>query len=170
MRRLVASLILIAWPVQTVSALTPMPDHHTHRIFSENLRYYAHVSANGRTIIKQVQKWWFDKTLWSTPNYFEWAHLADDGSFIETSWHVISKPYKKDTDCIWIYQNNGALETIKLDLLVVDLRRMKDVMGMGSWGGVVGFEGNWIRVETCENRILLINAKTKAVRLVGFKK
>lgn len=146
-------------------ALTPQPTPHTHKIFSANGNFYAHcLPRKQRVEIKQVRRWWFDKKLWFIDNYIEWADVADDGSYVILEGHLIAPPFSKKTEVIWVYLPNGKTRSFTLGQFVSDTTKLEPAMGLGSYGGSTILSGDWLRVRTCEHRILYANTKTGVIR------
>ena len=142
--------------------LSPAPRPHTHSIKSENGLFYAKVNARSETTtIKQVRRWGLDKKLWSMKRYIERAALANDGSYLFISGHLISRPFSKNKEVLWIFLADGTTRTFTLGQFVKDTSTLYPAMGAGSWGGPnVIPRGDWIELETCEGRTLFVNAKT----------
>jgi len=147
------------------SAITPPEPWHTHKIFSANKRFYARVTPDGKTSIKEARRLgWFAKSLWSTPNYFEYALLSDDGSFLVSSNTLIAPPFLKNQMVIEIYHRDGV-KKLNLGLFVNDPRKLQDAMGFKSFGGATALDGDWIIVDNGAGKIFAVNARTGKLRL-----
>lgn len=147
-------------------ALPPALPWHSHSIKSENGRFYARVDAKSEvTTIKEARPWRLDRKLWSMKGYLEWAVVANDGSFVFTSSHVVPLPFDPKTEVLWVYLPNGVKYTFTLGQFVKSPSALRPAMSAASWRGATGeVHGDWIVIKPYEGRTRYVNAKTGLVK------
>lgn len=156
----------------TSAEAIPMADEPANRvIFSKNRQFKACVSAwRNVTTVKSVRKGWFDKKLWTVPQYFDYETLSDDGQYIFGVHGIFKMPKTmKGTEVIRVYLSDGSLRVFNLDQFVRDKTKMEpaEIMGMMlyNWGRVIGMQGSLILIKTCEGRSMSANVWTGEVKV-----
>lgn len=151
-------------------ALEPPPPPSNHVIRSKNGLFSVAVNARKNiSTIKQVRRGWFDKVLWTVPEYFEDVEISDDGTYVFTYSDGGAVDHcQQNTEVVRVWRSDGGTRSFFVGDLVSNMARLGryQVMGfwMADWGRVEGTQREWLKIKSCEGRLLLANVKTGEVR------
>jgi hypothetical protein len=169
-------LIALLASAGSAIALAPPSPPHDHVLLSDNKEFCAVVRARtNTTTIKQVRRWWPDKTLWRAPLYFEVVNVADNGGYLyleEDAGLMRQVTAKAGVLTIWLA--DGTTKTFTVGDFVMNLKTLNPYQVMGSWmadwGHVTANVGDNLMIKTCENRVLEVNVRTGKVTFLRYSK
>ena len=158
-------MVLLCGTTSFCRADAPWKPPTEQDFFSPNKNYCAHSNpAANETTVFRIESDAKRTTLWTIPEWFRSAFMADDGKHLVVGFgdlNLIPKEYKPDMVMIRFIKEGKVIATVPLKNLFDDLGNLKKTVSHYSWGHCEGFDKEGLfTVVTEEEKRLFFDVTT----------